>query len=109
MKSFIGEVHENFKTLVKERRKYLDKEHKTVFEADVFTGEKAAKLGLIDSTTSDINALLKTRFGDDVVIKRVEGKSMFPFGFGKYGTEVKLNTDNVFDNLADAQSRYKIF
>eukprot|EP00794_Sanderia_malayensis_P007694 gene7694-8531_t len=113
VKRLLGEVHQSFISLVKERRPTLDVKHKTVFEADIFTGRQAAKIGLIDGVSSDLNALVKKRFGDETVIKRIEPKSRFPFGnFGGFGTQLGLPpTDEIIEDIADlgVQSRYKMY
>ena len=111
MKDFLLEAHENFKNLVKERRKSLDLNHKTVFEADVFSGANAAKIGLIDGLHSDLNKLIKDRFGEDVAIKKMEAKSTFPFGLGRFGAELNVDTENLVNGFSQASiaSRFKIF
>lgn len=108
---FMSEVHNNFKKLVRERRKSLDLNHKTVFEADIFSGQNAMKIGLIDGLHSDMNKLLKDRYGESVVIRRMEPKSKFPFGLDKFGAEVKLDTDNLLHSVSEASMvpRYKFF
>lgn len=110
MSDYLKEVHENFINLVKERRANLQADHKTVFEADVFTGTNAAKIGLIDGTMSDINAFIKKRYGDEVVIKRMETKR-WPFGLDSIGAKVEVNAEEIINSLADAKlnSRFKTY
>ena len=110
LSDYLNEVHENFINLVKERRANLQADHKTVFEADVFTGTNAAKIGLIDGTMSDINAFIKKRYGDEVVIKRMEGRK-WPFGLDSFGAKVEVNAEEIMNSLADTKlnSRFKTF
>ncbi len=111
MQNFLDQLHAQFIALVKERRKTLDLDHKTVFEADIFNGETAAKIGLIDGTCSDITALMKERYGEDVQIQRVKSKWKFPFMPWGASTELTFDTEKVVEALADISmnSRYKTY
>ena len=109
LNNFLGEIHENFKNLVKERRKSLDLKHKTVFEGDVFSGQRATEIGLIDGVHSDLNKFVKDRYGDDVVMKKIEEKRKFPFWFNNFGTELKVDAGEIIQSIsaAGAESKYK--
>ena len=109
--NFLAELHENFKNLVKERRKSLDLNHKSVFEAEVFSGQSAAKIGLIDGVHSDLNKLIKDRYGEDVVLKKIREKRRFPFWFNDIGAELKVDAGDIIQSIsaAGAESKYKAF
>ncbi|WP_262694914.1 S49 family peptidase [Kordiimonas aquimaris] len=60
------EIHEHFKKLVRDRRgKRLKGLRGKVFSGDVFSGNEAVKLGLIDDI-GDVRGVLRDRFGDKV-------------------------------------------
>lgn len=60
------EIHEHFKKLVRDRRgKRLKGLRGKIFSGDVFSGNEAVKLGLIDDI-GDIRSVLRDRFGDKV-------------------------------------------
>ena len=111
MKNFLSEIHDNFKALVKERRKSLDLNHKTVFEADVFTGQAAAKLGLIDGVHSDLSKLIKDRYGDEVVLKKMHAKRRFPFLPNSGGAELRVDAAEIMRGISEAgvESKFKIY
>ncbi len=72
LKSIQAEMHGDFKAMVRERRgrRLLDDEDE-LFSGAFWTGAKARDLGLIDDL-GEMRAVLRQRFGDRVVIKRVE-------------------------------------
>ena len=60
------EIHRAFVDHVRERRgKRLKGDDETLFNGDVWAGEQAAKLGLIDGL-GDLRAMLRDRFGEEV-------------------------------------------
>ncbi len=60
------DIHAAFIDHVRERRgKRLKASDTTLFEGDVWTGEQAAALGLIDGL-GDLRAMMRDRFGDNV-------------------------------------------
>ncbi len=74
-----GEIHEYFKSKVRERRgKRLKGPKAKVFSGDVWLGKEAQKLGLIDDT-ADMRTFLKDRFGDRVRVRTIKPKKE-PFG-----------------------------
>ena len=69
------EMYDSFVALVRERRgaKLADPEANGLFTGDIFTGRRAAELGLIDGL-GDLRSVLRGRFGDKVKL-RVIGES----------------------------------
>ena len=66
LRALHGEIHRAFIEHVRERRgKRLKGDDETLFNADVWTGARAAELGLIDGL-GDLRAILRDRFGEDV-------------------------------------------
>jgi serine protease SohB len=65
------EIHGDFKSMVRQRRgdrlKAADDE---LFEGQIWTGRKAAELGLIDGL-ADLHGLMRERFGDKVKLPQV--------------------------------------
>lgn len=74
LKDLQKEIHEHFKDLVKKRRgKRLKNTKDKLFNGDVWMGEEAVKLGLIDGI-GEMRATLKERFGEDVRIRELSQK-----------------------------------
>ncbi len=65
-------LHEQFKTLVKERRgeRLPTRRYRSVFNGDVFTATKALDHGLIDGI-GDLRSVLRERFGKEVDFRPV--------------------------------------
>ena len=90
-------MHAQFKALVKSRREgKLTADDETLFNGDVWLGEEAAKLGLIDATGS-VRAILREKFGDDVRIK--------PFGGPKKSLVGKLLSGGASAFAAEVEHR----
>ncbi len=74
IKEIQKEVHEYFKSIVRDRRgKRLKSPRGKIFSGDVFTGKEAIKLGLIDDI-GDMRTVLRERFGTKVKLKLFEEK-----------------------------------
>ncbi|WP_262691031.1 S49 family peptidase [Kordiimonas aestuarii] len=74
LKAIQGDIHEHFKSLVRERRgKRLKGLRTHIFSGDVFTGTDAVKQGLIDSI-GDMRSVLRDRFGKKVRTRLVGEK-----------------------------------
>lgn len=77
LKAMQEDVHETFKSLVKDRRgDKLKGDEDTLFNGDVWTGEKAVELGLIDGL-GDMHSVLQEKVGADVRIRFVESRRGF--------------------------------
>ena len=64
-------IHDSYMTVVKERRKKLDVNHKTVFTGQFFTGQEAVSMGLADGYFSDVKTFCTERYGKDVNLSAV--------------------------------------
>lgn len=65
------EIHTDFKSMVRERRgDRLRAADDELFEGQIWTGRKAAELGLIDGL-GDLHGLMRERFGDKVRLPHV--------------------------------------
>ena len=73
LKSLQKEIHESFKTQVRERRgERLKGSEKVLFSGEFWTGRKALELGLIDGL-GDLRGVLRQRYGEKLRLKRVDG------------------------------------
>lgn len=107
LKSIQGEMHEDFKAMVRERRgrRLLDNEEE-LFSGAFWTGTRAKELGLIDDL-GEMRATLRQRFGDKVRIKRVErSRPWFQRRFG-FGANVGAPSSGLWvnDALAAVEER----
>lgn len=75
LKDIQGQIHETFMDQVKSRRgdKLNRRRYKEIFSGDVFLGEEAEKMGLIDGI-ADMPSMLKERYGKDVRIRQIGGR-----------------------------------
>lgn len=74
LKEIQREIHEHFKSLVRDRRgKRLKGLRGKIFSGEVFTGHEAIKMGLIDAI-GDTRTILRERFGDKVKLRLVTEK-----------------------------------
>ena len=108
LKSLQLEIHNEFKDMVKTRRKKLVKsEESEIFSGAFWSGKKALELGLIDGI-GDVNSILREKFGADVRIKPVKQHQSFlkrKFGFGEVDhdhSNYSANTANLAGNLLAA-------
>lgn len=74
LKEIQKDVHHYFKTMVIERRgKRLQSESEHLFSGDVFTGQEAVKLGLVDDL-GDLRSVIRQKFGKKANIKWIGDK-----------------------------------
>ncbi len=85
LQSLQADVHDAFKTLVKQRRgPKLKGEDAELFSGAFWSGRQALERGLIDGL-GHLNSVLKHKFGDKVVIRNVsapQGWGLKRLGFG---------------------------
>lgn len=71
LKALQAEVHESFKTMVRDRRgTRLNGSEEELFSGAFWTGRRAKELGLVDAL-GDLRAVLRQRFGEKVRIRVV--------------------------------------
>ncbi len=70
LKEMLEELHEQFITLVKDRRGAKLSEDETLFTGRFWSGATAAKKGLVDGT-AQLGDFLRDRYGKDVRIRRI--------------------------------------
>ncbi len=84
LKGLQAEIHESFKSLVRERRgKRLKAREKDLFSGAFWTGTRALEMGLIDGI-GDLRSVMRAKFGDRVKLKPVARRQPFlrrRFGF----------------------------
>lgn len=75
LKKLQVEIHENFKTYVKDRRgdRLKKRKDKELFSGDVWTGPRAMELGLIDGI-SDLRSFMREKYGDKVKFHLLAGR-----------------------------------
>ena len=73
LKAIQADVQELFTALVTERRPSIRAGGENLFTGAVWTGRQALPLGLVDAL-GDARSTLRTRFGEDVVLKMVAEK-----------------------------------
>jgi signal peptide peptidase SppA len=77
LRSLQGEIHESFKTLVRQRRgRRLAGDEGLLFSGEFWTGRRALELGLIDGI-GELRQTLRARFGKDVRIRTISRKGGF--------------------------------
>jgi ClpP class serine protease len=103
LKHIQGEIHEYFKSKVRERRgKRLKGPRAKLFSGEVWLGKEAQKLGVIDGT-AEMRSFLKERFGEKVRIRTIKQKKE-PFGLLSLlrGVETKENISISSDKLSNS-------
>jgi signal peptide peptidase SppA len=77
LKSLQEDVHEAFKDIVRKRREgRLKEDESKLFSGLFWAGERAQALGLVDGIGT-MHAVLRDRFGEDVIIKTIEPQRGF--------------------------------
>lgn len=104
LNAILQEIHDGFKATVRERRgSRLKANDSEVFEGQIWTGQKALELGLIDGLGT-LHGVLRARFGDKVRLPQVSTKrSWFQrrLGFGPDPGDAKAISDGVLASLAE--------
>ena len=96
-------IRNSYINLVKERRKKLDVNHKTVFTGEFFTGQEAVSMGLADGYCSDLKKFFTERYGKDVKFERCDPPRGFLSILQSFGgeTRIKLSVNELFDGISD--------
>jgi serine protease SohB len=67
-----ADIHRQFVAFVKQRRgERLSKDDDTLFNGDIWTGERALELGLIDGL-GDVRTIMRRKYGSDVRLVTIE-------------------------------------
>lgn len=103
IKDLQGQIHTYFKDIVKSRRgKRLKGTQKKLFSGDIWVGDEAVKLGLIDGI-GDLREVTRERFGEDVRLKVIEAKKSRVtsiLGMSAHSA-VGAGTARAFDGIGD--------
>ncbi len=80
-----ADIHRQFVAFVKSRRgERLSKDDETLFSGDVWTGERALELGLVDGL-GDLRTIVRRKYGPDVRFYNIERPaSWLQRRFGRY-------------------------
>ncbi|MCK5424662.1 MAG: S49 family peptidase [Emcibacter sp.] len=101
LKELQKEIHEFFKSLVKESRgDKLNGTQKIMFSGQFWAGKEAMKLGLIDGI-GDLHSVMKEKLGDKTKFKRIKEEKGFIKGLlGMGGTKTKIS-EEILTTLED--------
>jgi signal peptide peptidase SppA len=98
LKQLLEEMHQSFKSLVRERRAgKLNEDGTEIFTGAFWTGASAEKLGLVDGI-GHLREVLRAKFGEKVEIKKIDA----PSGLMK---RLGLAQSGGLDHLPDATIR----
>lgn len=106
LKSLQKDIHDQFVEMVMSRRgTKLKEDDEDLFSGAFWVGSKAVELGLADHL-GELREVLKSRFGDDVIIKLIEPKRTMlglPSGAGVSFAEASI--DHAFHVLDEKAAR----
>ncbi len=90
------ELHSDFIEVVKKSRgsKLIEPEKNNTFTGEFWSGSAAMKLGLIDGI-GNAEQILREKFGEDIVIKKLEKQKSF------LAKKLSSSIDNQIDNIAN--------
>ncbi len=89
LKEIQGDIHKQFIAYIKTRRHLkLNADDATLFNGDIWTGEKGKELGLVDGL-GDMRTVCRRKYGDDVRFMFVERpQGWFQRRFGRFAPDV---------------------
>jgi serine protease SohB len=100
----MSDIHADFKGTVRERRgARLRAPDEELFEGQIWTGRKAAELGLVDGL-GDLHGVLRERFGDKVKLPQMGAARPWwrrRFGVRRRDLEARAVADAVLDGIAE--------
>ncbi len=90
------ELHSDFINVVKASRgsKLIDTEKNNTFTGEFWSGSTAKKIGLLDGI-GNADEVIKEKFGEDVIIKKLEKQKGF------IARKLSSSLDNQVDNIAN--------
>jgi serine protease SohB len=100
----MSDIHTDFKGMVRQRRgDRLRAPDEEVFEGQIWTGRKAAELGVIDGL-GDLHGILRERFGDKVKLPQIGVARPWwrrRFSVRSSDSEARAVADALLDAIAD--------
>jgi serine protease SohB len=100
----MSDIHTDFKGTVRQRRgDRLRAPDEELFEGQIWTGRKAAELGVIDGL-GDLHGILRERFGEKVKLPQVGAARPWwrrRFSVGRPDSDARAMADAVFDTIAE--------
>jgi serine protease SohB len=100
----MSDIHTDFKGTVRQRRgDRLKAPDEELFEGQIWTGRKAAELGLIDGL-GDLHGILRERFGEKVKLPQVGAARPWwrrRFSVRRPESDARAMADAVFDTIAE--------
>jgi serine protease SohB len=99
LETILHEIHTGFKATVRERRGVrLGASDADVFEGQIWTGQGALALGLIDGLGA-LHSILKARFGDKVKLPQISAAR--PWWQRRLGLRARFEPRALVDGLLD--------
>jgi serine protease SohB len=102
--TILGQIHTGFKEMVRERRgARLKGEDSELFEGQIWTGQGALEVGLID-TLGTLHGVLRARYGEKVRLPQITpGRSWLQrrLGFGRDPLDAKAMVDGALASLEE--------
>jgi len=99
LETILQEIHAGFKAMVRERRgTRLAASDAEVFEGQIWTGQGALDLGLVDALGT-LHSVLKARFGDKVKLPQIS--AVRPWWQRRLGLRAGLDPKALVDGLLD--------
>jgi serine protease SohB len=100
----MSDIHTDFKGTVRQRRgDRLTAPDEELFEGQIWTGRKAAELGVIDGL-GDLHSVLRERFGDKVKLPQIGAARPWwrrRFSVGRRDSEARVLADALLDAIAE--------
>jgi serine protease SohB len=100
----MSDIHTDFKGTVRQRRgDRLRAPDEELFEGQIWTGRKAAELGVVDGL-GDLHGILRERFGEKVKLPQVGAARPWwrrRFSVGRPDSDARAMADAVFDTIAE--------
>jgi serine protease SohB len=101
--AIMSDIHADFKSTVRQRRgDRLRPPDEELFEGQIWTGRKAAELGVIDGL-GDLHGVLRERFGDKVKLPQIGAARPWwrrRFSVGRREADALAVADAVLDSIA---------
>jgi len=100
----MSDIHTDFKGTVRQRRgARLRAPDEELFEGQIWTGRKAAELGVIDGL-GDLHGVLRERFGDKVRLPQIGAARPWwrrRFSVGRRDSDARAVADAVLDSITE--------
>ncbi len=91
LKTIQADIHESFKTMVRDRRgDKLKADEGELFSGEFWTGRRALELGLIDGI-GDVRSVMRERFGEKVRFRKIETRQPWWRRAARFSTDTPMD------------------